>query len=83
MSEAKYKHGKQICSVADFEKGNRMHFRVKFGDKFRTRHRGFLISCQYRTLLNFIRSGRVFEAERIEDAELQTTVCETEEGGSD
>lgn len=62
MSEAKYKQGKQICSVAEFEKSERLYFRVKFGDKFLTRHRGFLISWQYRTLKNFINRGWVFEA---------------------
>lgn len=65
MPKPKYKKGKQICSMADFEKSECLYFKVKFGDKFKTKHKSFLISWQYRTLLNFIRSGRVFEADRI------------------
>ena len=63
MSKPKYKRGKQIKSMADFEKSGSTWFRVLFGMKERTKHRSFLISWQYHTLEMFIRAGRVFEAE--------------------
>ena len=50
MSKPKYKQGKQIGSVADFEKSECLYFKVKFGNKIQTKHRAFLISWQYRTL---------------------------------
>lgn len=64
MSKPKYKQGRQILSMADFEKSECLYFKVKFGDKIKTTHRSFLISWQYRTLLNFMRSGWVFEADK-------------------
>ena len=62
MSKPKYKQGKQICSMADFEKSECLYFKVKFGNKIQTKHRAFLISWQYRTLKMFIDRGWVFEA---------------------
>lgn len=65
MTKRKYKRGKQITSVADFEKSESSWYRVRFGDgenAERTRHRGFLISWTYHTLSVFISAGRVFEA---------------------
>ena len=62
MSKSKYKQGKQICSIADFEKSECLYFKVKFGNKIQTKHRAFLISWQYRTLKMFIDRGWVFEA---------------------
>lgn len=62
MSKPKYKQGKQICSMADFEKSECTYFKVKFGNKIQTKHRAFLISWQYRTLKMFIDRGLVFEA---------------------
>ena len=59
----KYKKGKKIESVADFEKSNSLWYRVVFGNNERTKHRGFLESWQYHTLDLFIRNGWVYEAE--------------------
>lgn len=74
MSKSKYKQGKQIYSVFDFEKSDCTYFKVKFGNRIQTKHRGFLISWQYRTLKQFIDGGRVFEAERMDvDAEVDGT----------
>ena len=63
MSKSKYKQGKQICSMADFENSECRYFKVKFGNRIQTKHRGFLISWQYRTLKLFIDGGLVFEAQ--------------------
>ena len=63
----KYKRGKRIKSVGDFEKSKSLWYKVLFGNYERTRHRGFLESWQYHTLDMFIRSGCVFEAEVIDD----------------
>ena len=74
MSKPKYKQGKQICSIADFEKSECLYFKVKFGGKLQTKHRSFLISWQYRTLKLFIDGGLVFEAERMNiDAKIDGT----------
>ena len=64
MSKPKYKQGKRIMSMADFEKSECLYFKVKFGNRIQTKHRGFLISWQYRTLKLFIDGGLVFEAEK-------------------
>lgn len=66
MTTPKYRTGKQIRSIAEFDQSECKHFRVKFGDKIQTKHRSFLISWQYRTLLNFIQRGWVYEAETIQ-----------------
>lgn len=74
MAKSRYKQGKQICSMADFEKSECLYFRIRFGNGFQTKHRSFLISWQYRTLLNFIQSGRVFEAIQVPMA-IEIVVC--------
>ncbi len=64
----KYKRGKQICTVSDFDQSSSRFYVVYFGScNPQTKHRSFLISWQYRTLLNFIEKGWVFEAERKEE----------------
>lgn len=68
-TKRKYKSGRQIRSVADFEQSTAQYFIVRFGANQRTRHRGFLISWTYNTLSNFINRGQVFEADPIEGSE--------------
>ena len=51
MTLPKYKFGKQIRSISEFDQSECLFFRVKFGKYYRTIHRSFLISWQYRTLL--------------------------------
>ena len=63
MSKAKYKQGKQICSITEFDACEKQWY--KWNDK--TVHRSVLISLQYRTLLLAITAGRLFEADLIED----------------
>ena len=61
----KYKRGKQIKTVGEFEQSNATFFWVLFGQNTeRTVHRAFLISWQYHTLELFIKRGWVFEADR-------------------
>lgn len=62
MSKPKYKLGKKIETVADFEKSTCTFFKV--GTK--TTHRAWLESFQYRVLKNYISSGNVHEADLIE-----------------
>lgn len=62
---SKYKKGKKIESVGDFEKSHSLWYKVIFGANERTKHRGFLESWQYHTLDMFIRSGWVYEAEQV------------------
>lgn len=65
MSEKKYKRGKPIRSISEFDQSESKWFIVYFGrTNPQTKHRSFLISWQYRTLLDFINKGFVFEAER-------------------
>lgn len=58
MTKAKYKAGKQICSISDFADSGKLWF--KWNGK--TVHRSVLMSLQYRTLLNAIINGRLYEA---------------------
>ena len=70
MSKKKYKRGKKIESMSDFEKSKCDYFIVYFGcTNPQTKHRAFLISWQYRTLLSFIEKGLVFETERVNGKE--------------
>ena len=63
MSKRKYFRGKRLLSVSDFDKSESLYFLVNFGGKSpKTVHRAFLISWQYRTLMNFIVNGRIWEA---------------------
>lgn len=68
MSKSKYKRGKQIRSMCDFEHSKALWYKVLFGNSERTKHRSFLISWQYHTLELFISAGRVFEAYLFDDA---------------
>lgn len=61
MSKAKFKKGKRIESISEFDNSEKHWF--KFRDK--TVHRSFLISWQYRTLLNAIIKGFIFECEDV------------------
>lgn len=61
MSKAKYKQGKQITSISDFDACEKRWY--KWNGK--TVHRSVLISLQYRTLLQAIIAGRIYEAELI------------------
>lgn len=65
MSKAKYKQGKQICSISEFDQCESRWY--KWNGK--TTHRSVLISLQYRTLLNAIIAGRIYVAERKADAD--------------
>lgn len=65
MSKSKYKQGKRIYSMLDFEESDNDWFKVNFGNHTKTVHRAFLLSWQYRLLKQFIDNKRVFIAERI------------------
>ena len=69
MSKRKYRVGLPVRNMAEFDAYNGNWFIVKYGDTFKTTHRSFLISWQYRTFKRFIDRGRIFIAERIEDNE--------------
>lgn len=63
MSKAKYKQGRRITSISDFDSCENKWY--KWNGK--TTHRSVLISLQYRTLLNTIVAGRLSTAELIEE----------------
>lgn len=63
MSKSKYKVGKRIVSISDFDSCESLWY--KWNGK--TTHRSVLISLQYRTLLNTIVNGRLYRAERMDD----------------
>ncbi len=65
LSKPKYRLGKQIKTIADFSNSKCTYFKVYFGNGYKTKHRAFLISWQYRTLETFINRGHVFETETI------------------
>lgn len=57
---SKYTRGKQITSISEFDACESLWY--KWNGK--TTHRSVLMSLQYRTLLNTIRNGRIYTAER-------------------
>ena len=63
MSRPKYKQGRQIHSISEFDSCESLWYKWNG----RTRHRSVLMSLQYRTLLNTIIGGRLYVAEPIED----------------
>ena len=65
MSKPKYKRGKKINSISEFDACPKLFY--KWRDK--TVHRSVLISLQYRTLLNAIISGTIWTAELIDEME--------------
>lgn len=67
MTLPKYKFGKQIRSISEFDQSECKYFKVFFGDKnsFQMKSRNFLISWQYRTLFTWIERGWIHEAEEI------------------
>lgn len=67
MSKAKYKQGRQITSIAEFELCENRWYRWNN----RTRHRSVLESLQYHTLDMTIKGGRLFTAELIEKGEAE------------
>jgi hypothetical protein len=62
MSKPKYKSGKQIQSISEFDQSNCTYFMVNFGDGLRTKHKSFIYSWQYRIVKHFIERGSIFEA---------------------
>ena len=65
MSKARYKQGKRIYSISEFDTCESLWYKWNG----RTTHRSVLISLQYRTLLNTIIGGRLYTAELIDKAE--------------
>lgn len=65
LSKPKYKKNKKINTISDFDNSECLFFKVDFGNGYKTMHRSFLISWQYRLLKSFIEKGRVFETEKI------------------
>lgn len=63
MSKPKYKQGRKICSIAEFENCKSRWY--KWNGK--TRHRAALESLQYHTLDMTIKGGRLYTAEPIEE----------------
>lgn len=60
---SKFKRGKQLLTVSDFDRCESLWYIVYYdGVHPRTRHRGVLISLQYRTLMNYIHRGAIYEA---------------------
>ena len=66
MSKRKYKKGKQINSIAEFEQSSCEFFIWNYA----TRHRSILQSLQYRTLKGIITHGYLYEAKKIEEEDM-------------
>ena len=65
MAKPKYKNGKLIHTIGEFENCQSLWYRVRFGGKYKTLHYSFLQSWQYVTLKRFITHGNVCVAEKI------------------
>lgn len=66
MTKPKYKQGKQILSISEFDNCKSMFY--KWNGK--TVHASVLMSLQYRTLESIIECGRLYIAELIEPDEI-------------
>lgn len=62
MSQRRYRKGKQIDSIAEFERSKSQWFVVKYGAREKTTHIGWVMSWQYRMLKDCINAGRLYEA---------------------
>ena len=60
MSKSMYTQGRRIETISDFDQCESLWYKWNG----RTTHRSVLISLQYRTLLNSIKAGRIYVAER-------------------
>lgn len=58
-SESKYKAGRKIESIADFSTCESVYYKCHN----MTKHRAFLMSMQYRALVNIINNGYLYTAE--------------------
>lgn len=63
MSKSMYKQGKRIESISEFDQCESLWY--KWNGK--TTHRSVLMSLQYRTLLETIKRGHIYVAERWQD----------------
>lgn len=63
MSKSMYAQGRRIETISDFDECESLWYKWNG----RTTHRSALISLQYRTLLNSIKAGRIYVAERRAD----------------
>ena len=63
MSKPKYKVGKQVSSIAEFDATSNLYFKWRG----RTIHRAALESMQYRVLRGIIEAGYVYVADPIEE----------------
>lgn len=70
VSKSKYGRGRPIYIISDFDDSDSLWFKVRFGNKVKTLHRSFLESWPYRTLLNKIEQGEVYEAFLIDEKDL-------------
>jgi len=65
MSKRKYERWYPVRSIAEFEELQFDWYIVRYGNKYKTTHRSFLISQQYRVLVNKINGGDIWIANRI------------------
>ena len=63
MSTRKFKKGKRICTISEFDQSEHKFFMMNG----KTVHRSFLMSMQYRTLLLTITNDRLYEADPVEE----------------
>ncbi len=65
MSKTRYRKGKRIYSISEFDTCESLWYKWNG----RTKHRSVLMSLQYRTLLNAIIRGGIYTAELMDKAE--------------
>ena len=66
MSRRKYKLGKRLTSVAEFDQSTKQFYIIRFGDALGTRSRKIIIGWQYKTIKDYIENGHLFEADEVE-----------------
>ena len=65
MTMRKYKLGKRLTSMAEFEQSDKTFFIIRFKDALGTRSRKIIEGWQYKTIKAYIDKGHLFEADEV------------------
>lgn len=65
MTRAKYKLGKRLTSIEEFDNSDRAFFIIRFRDALGTRSRTIVEGWQYKTVKAYIEKGHLFEADKV------------------
>lgn len=67
MSKKKYERGAKLKTIGQFANCGAKFYIVKYGDKEKTTHKGWIGSWQFHYLNGMIKAGRIFVAREIKE----------------